>query len=69
MIATILQTSNKPLTEEEIIAKVKLQRMAKDNTIKFNLRNDRLFEKTTDGRYQLKAMPGINDNDQKILSA
>jgi hypothetical protein len=69
VIATILQTSNKPLTEEEIIAKVKLQRMAKDNTIKFNLRNDRLFEKTTDGRYQLKAMPGINDNDQKILSA
>ena len=42
VIATILQTSNKPLTEEEIIAKVKLQRMAKDNTIKFNLRNDRL---------------------------
>ncbi|MFA5230366.1 MAG: hypothetical protein WC422_03015 [Candidatus Paceibacterota bacterium] len=43
--------------------------MAKDNTIKFNLRNGHKFEKTIDGRYQLKAMPSINNNDQKILSA
>jgi len=69
VITSILQVSNKPLTEEEIIKQVKLQRLAKDNTIKFNLRNSHKFEKTIDGRYQLKAMPSINDNDPKILSA
>ncbi len=69
VIISILQTSNQPLSEQEIINQVKLQRMAKDNTIKFNLRNGRKFEKTIDGRYQLKAMPSINNHDPKILSA
>ena len=45
------------------------QRMAKDNTIKFNLRNNRQFERTHDGKYQLKAMPSIDDENQTILSA
>ena len=69
VIVGVLQTSNNPLTEDEIIAKVKEQRMAKDNTIKFNLRNNRQFERTHDGKYQLKAMPSIDDDNQAILSA
>jgi len=57
------------LSENEIITKVKEQRMAKDNTIKFNLRNGRQFERNEDGKYQLKAMLNINDDNEKILSA
>ena len=68
IIVQILQTSNQPLSENDIISKVKEQRMAKDNTIKFNLRNSHQFEKNSDGKYQLKATPGIN-NDLQILSA
>jgi hypothetical protein len=43
--------------------------MAKDNTIKFNLRNNNKFERTHDGKYQIKAMPGIDDENRSILSA
>jgi DNA-directed RNA polymerase delta subunit len=68
IIVQILQTSNHPLSENDIISKVKEQRMAKDNTIKFNLRNSNQFEKNSDGKYQLKATPGIS-NDIQILSA
>ncbi|MDD3156224.1 MAG: hypothetical protein PHP14_02240 [Candidatus Pacebacteria bacterium] len=64
-----MQTSNSPLSEKEIISKVKEQRMAKDNTIKFNLRNNNKFERTHDGKYQIKAMPGIDDENKSILSA
>jgi len=69
VIINILQASNQPLSEEEIIKLVQGQRMAKVNTIKFNLRNNHQFEKTDDDKYQLKAMPSIDDTDQKILSA
>ena len=69
IISQVLQTSNSPLSEKEIISKVKEQRMAKDNTIKFNLRNNNKFERTHDGKYQIKAMPGIDDENKSILSA
>jgi hypothetical protein len=49
IIIKILKQSKKPLSKEEIIEKVKQQRLVKDNTIILNLSNRKLFKKN--GRY------------------
>ncbi len=72
IIVNVFQASNNTaFSEKELITKVKEQRMAKDNTIRFNLRNNKCFEKTSDGKYQLKATlkSDSNDNDMPVLSA
>lgn len=72
IIVNIFQASNnKTLSENELITKVKEQRLAKDDTIRLNLRNNKCFEKTDEGKYKLKAMPKSGDNidDLPVLSA
>lgn len=72
IIANIFQASNNnALSEDELIAKVQEQRMAKENTIRFNLRNNKCFEKIANGKYQLKAtLKNDQDiNDLPVLSA
>jgi DNA-directed RNA polymerase delta subunit len=72
IIANIFQASNNnALSEDELITKVQEQRMAKENTIRFNLRNNKCFEKTANGKYQLKAtLKNDQDiNDLPVLSA
>jgi len=43
------------LSREEVVNKVLDQRMVKENTVLLNLQNEDSFEKTTDGKYTLKA--------------
>ncbi len=53
VIKDILKKTNRPLTQEEIIKKVKEQRFAKDNTIVLNLHNKKYFKKLPDKCYTL----------------
>jgi predicted Zn-ribbon and HTH transcriptional regulator len=54
VLQKILAEAKTPLTLEEIIVKVKEQRVVKDNTILLNLQNKKYFLKTEDKRYTLK---------------
>lgn len=54
VLQEILAEAKGPMTLEEIIAKVKEQRVVKDNTILLNLQNKKYFTKTADKRYLLK---------------
>ncbi|MCX6737627.1 MAG: hypothetical protein NTX26_02765 [Candidatus Parcubacteria bacterium] len=54
VLQKILAEAKTPLTLEEIVVKVKEQRVVKDNTILLNLQNKKFFLKTEDKRYTLK---------------
>ena len=84
VVYTILQTANKPLSFNDIVREVKKQRLVKDNTIRFILR-DKQFQKTPDGKYTInkayintsetdneeaiKKQPPSSSGDYQILSA
>lgn len=51
IIEEILRTENRPLTRQEIIARVLKQRIVKENTIYLALTNKKRFKKLADGRY------------------
>lgn len=53
VLAGILD-GNTPLTREEIMNKIKAQRMVKENTIFLNLQNRRYFMRLADGRYTVR---------------
>lgn len=48
-----------PLTREEIMEKIKAQRMVKENTIFLNLQNRKYFMRLADGRYTVNGKKGI----------
>jgi hypothetical protein len=54
VIKNILKEAGKPLSKEEIIDKVKKQRIVKDNTVLVNLQNPELFIRNEEGLYNLK---------------
>lgn len=56
VIFQILRESKYPLTEGEIVEKVRLQRQVKRNTILLNLRNKDYFLKDSKGRYTIKTI-------------
>jgi len=53
VIASLLKSSLRPLTRDEIIALAGEKRMVKPQTILLNLQNQDLFKKTQDGKYTL----------------
>ena len=53
VIASLLRSSDQPLTREEIIARTSEKRMVKPQTILLNLQDRDLFKKTLDGKYTL----------------
>jgi len=53
VIKEILKKATRPLTQEEIIKRVKEQRFAQENTIILNLHNKKYFKKLPDKRYTL----------------
>lgn len=53
VIKEVLKKAGRPLSQEEIIKKVKKQRLAKDNTIILNLHNKKFFKKLPNKRYTL----------------
>jgi len=54
VIFKVLQTSQKPLTKEEVLEKVLSQRMVKENTVLLNLSNKNHFFRTSEGNYTIK---------------
>lgn len=54
VIKKILLTEGKPLSREEIIARVLEKRIVKKNTIIQNLCNKEYFQRTPDGKYSVK---------------
>lgn len=54
IITIILEKAKTPLSSQEIIAKVKEQRLVKDNTILLNLQNRAYFSRDNQGKYFLK---------------
>ncbi|HPR91584.1 MAG TPA: sigma factor-like helix-turn-helix DNA-binding protein [Candidatus Paceibacterota bacterium] len=54
VLQKILGEAKEPLTLDEIVSRVKEQRVVKDNTILLNLQNKKYFAKTADKRYMLK---------------
>lgn len=57
IIADTLQSSNSPLSKDEVVAKTKEQRLVKKSTILLNLNNADYFDKNEEGRYKLKKHP------------
>lgn len=58
VLASIL-SGNAPLTREEIMEKIKAQRMVKENTIFLNLQNRKYFVRLADGRYTVNGKKGM----------
>jgi hypothetical protein len=54
VIARVLKEARKPLTRDEIIAKVASVRRVQTNTILLNLQNRAAFSRTADGRYVIR---------------
>lgn len=54
VILTILKKEGKPLTKEEVLEKVKKQRIVKANTVLLNLSNKEYFQRDSKGRYRPK---------------
>lgn len=54
VILTILKEEGKPLTKEEVLEKVKKQRIVKANTVFLNLSNKEYFQRDSQGRYRPK---------------
>jgi len=51
VILSIFQTENKPLTKDEILARVMKQRLIKENTVLMNLSNKKYFTRDNEGKY------------------
>lgn len=58
VLAGIL-SGNAPLTREEIMEKIKAQRLVKENTIFLNLQNRKYFVRLSDGRYTVNGKKGM----------
>ncbi len=54
IITQVLKTAGSPLTKDEILREVLKQRLVKPNTILLSLQNNKLFKKTTDGKFMLQ---------------
>jgi len=54
IILKVLKEERKPLTKEEILEKVRAQRLVKENTILLNLSNKKYFFRDPQGRYRIK---------------
>lgn len=54
VILKILKEEGRPLTKEEILEKIKQQRIVKPNTVFLNLSNKNYFERDEKGRYKIK---------------
>lgn len=54
VLATILAQSPKALSKEEIVDKMKGQRLVKENTVFLNLQNRKYFVRLADGRYNVR---------------
>ncbi len=54
IIKSVLVKANRPISREEIIKEVILQRMVKSGTIALNLKDENTFERTAEGLYKLK---------------
>jgi hypothetical protein len=54
IILKILKEERRPLTKEEILEKIKKQRIVKPNTVFLNLSNKEYFERDENGRYRIK---------------
>lgn len=54
VILKILKEERRPLTKEEILEKIKQQRIVKPNTVFLNLSNKNYFERDEKGRYRIK---------------
>lgn len=54
VIYNVLKASNAPLTKEEVMDKVKKQRIVKDSTIFLSLQNKNFFEKDQEGKYKIR---------------
>lgn len=53
IISMVLKEKKRPLTKEEIVEKVLKQRLVKVNTILINLKDQKYFQKTPNGKYTL----------------
>jgi len=51
IIASVLREASRPLNKEEILVKVKNQRVVKDNTVFLNLSDKNYFHRNQDGKY------------------
>ncbi len=54
VIAQTIKEAKKPLSKEEILAKVSKQRFVKENTIALNLQNRNCFLRNSQGKYTIK---------------
>jgi len=54
VILKILKEEGKPLTKEEILEKVRKQRLVKENTVFLNLSNKKHFLRNSQGKYEVK---------------
>jgi len=54
VISRVLKEAGKPLTKEEILEKVREQRLVKENTILLNLSNKKHFLRNPQGKYWVK---------------
>jgi len=54
VILKILKEEGKPLTKEEILEKVRKQRLVKENTVFLNLSNKKRFLRNSQGKYEVK---------------
>jgi len=54
VITKTIQDAKKPLSKEEILAKVSQQRFVKENTIALNLQNRNYFLRNSQGNYTIK---------------
>jgi len=54
VIVKVLKENKKPLSKDEILEKVLLQRLVKKNTVLLNLQNKKYFSKNPEGKYAIK---------------
>jgi len=54
VILKILKEEGRPLTKEEILEKVRKQRLVKENTVFLNLSNKKHFVRNSQGKYEVK---------------
>lgn len=54
VILKILKEEGKPLTKEEILEKVRKQRLVKENTVFLNLSDKKRFLRNSQGKYEVK---------------
>ncbi len=54
IMVDLLNTSGKPMSKKEIVARVLSHRMVKENTIILNLQDSKTFAKSPDGNYTIR---------------